>query len=252
MTAAGSLHGKRALVTGAGRGIGQAIAIELASHGADVAICDRVGADETIAAIEAHHVRALYARTDVSDRPAMERLFQQIEADFGGLDILVNNAVQSIRKPLVDLSVEDVRTTWSAALWGVFHATQLAARMMIARQQPGNIVSISSVLAHVPYVNSSPYNGAKAAVNQMTRTWALELAPHRIRVNAIEPGWIDTPGERNFATDDQLREEGAKLPLGRLGRPEEIAQAVAFLVSDRASYITGSILQVDGGISLVR
>jgi glucose 1-dehydrogenase len=123
--------------------------------------------------------------------------------------------------------------------------------MMIAQEQSGNIVTISSVLAHVPYVTSSPYNGAKAAINQMTRTWALELAPHRIRVNAIEPGWIDTPGERAFASEDQLREEAVKLPLGRLGRAEEIAKAVAFLVSEDASYITGSILQVDGGISLL-
>ena len=240
----------RALITGAARGIGQAIAIELAQRGADIAIADTANADQTISAINSQNVRALYQQTDVSDRPAMERLFHQIQNEFGGLDILINNAVRSIRKPLVDLSVEDVEATWSVALWGVFHATQLAARMMIAQSQPGNIVTISSVLAHVPFVTSSPYNGAKAAINQMTRTWALELAPHRIRVNAIEPGWIDTPGERAFATEDQLREEGAKLPLGRLGRAEEIAKAVAFLVSEDASYITGSILKVDGGISL--
>jgi glucose 1-dehydrogenase len=241
----------RALITGGARGIGQAIAIELARRGADVAVADTANADQTISAINSQNVRALYQQTDVSDRPALERLFHQIQNEFGGLDILINNAVRSIRKPLVELSVEDVEATWSVALWGVFHATQLAARMMIAQSQPGNIVTISSVLAHVPFVTSSPYNGAKAAINQMTRTWALELAPHRIRVNAIEPGWIDTPGERAFATEDQLREEGAKLPLGRLGRAEEIAKAVAFLVSEDASYITGSILKVDGGISLV-
>ncbi|HVW87651.1 MAG TPA: SDR family oxidoreductase, partial [Bryobacteraceae bacterium] len=123
---------------------------------------------------------------------------------------------------------------------------------MMASQGGGAVITISSVLANIPQVNSSPYNGAKAAVNQMTRTWALELARYGIRVNAIEPGWIDTPGERNFATEDQIRAEGAKLPLGRLGRAREIAKAVAFLASDDASYITGSILLVDGGISLVR
>jgi glucose 1-dehydrogenase len=247
-----NLQSQRALVTGAARGIGQAIAIELASRGADIAICDTGSAGETVAAIESRNVRALSVQADVSDRAAMEDLFARIQARFGGVDILVNNAARSIRKPLVELAVEDVEKTWSAALWGVFHATQLAARMMIAGGQPGNIVTISSVLAHIPYVSSSPYNGAKAAVNQMTQTWALELAPHRIRVNAIEPGWIDTPGERNFASEEELREEGAKLPLGRLGRPEEIAKAVAFLVSEDASYITGSVLRVDGGISLVR
>jgi len=241
----------RALITGAARGIGQATAIELGKRGADIAVADTANADQTISALKAYNVRVLYQQTDVSSRAAMESLFHRIQNEFGGLDILINNAARSIRKPLVDLSVEDVEATWSVALWGVFHATQLAARMMIAQKQPGNIVTISSVLAHVPYVTSSPYNGAKAAINQMTRTWALELAPHGIRVNAIEPGWIDTPGERAFATEDQLHEEGAKLPLGRLGRAEEIAKAAAFLVSEDASYITGSILKVDGGISLL-
>lgn len=178
------MQGKRALVTGGARGIGQAIARELAARGARVIVGDTLPAEDTPAAM-----RSL---TDVSDRGAMEALFGRIEAEFGGLDILVNNAVRSVRKPLVELTPEDVETTWSVALWGVFHATQLAARMMIAGGQAGNIVNISSVLAHVPYVNCSAYNGAKAAVNQMTRTWALELAPHGIRVNAIEPGWIDT------------------------------------------------------------
>jgi glucose 1-dehydrogenase len=123
---------------------------------------------------------------------------------------------------------------------------------MIADRRPGNIVVIGSVLGHIPFVSSSPYNGAKAAVNQMARTWALELAPNRIRVNVVEPGWVDTPGERNFATEAQIQSEGEKLPLGRLGHPEEIAKAVAFLVSEDASYITGSTLRVDGGISLIR
>ncbi len=242
----------RALITGAAQGIGQAIAIELARRGADIVIADIAQADQTLSILKSPTTRTLYQHTDVASRPAMEHLFHRIQTEFGGLDILINNAVKTIRKPLIELTVQDVEATWSVALWGVFHATQLAARMMIAQNQPGNIVTISSVLAHIPYVNSSPYNGAKAAINQMTRTWALELAPHRIRVNAIEPGWIDTPGERAFATEQQLREEAAKLPLGRLGRAEEIAKAAAFLVSEDASYITGSILQVDGGISLVR
>jgi glucose 1-dehydrogenase len=205
-----------------------------------------------VAALEAFGVRAIASRADLAVREQVEALFKRVQEQFGRLDVLVNNAAQSIRKPLIDLETADVEKTWGAALWGVFHCSQLAARMMIAGNTPGSIVTISSVLAHIPYVNSSPYNGAKAAVNQMAKTWALELAPHGIRVNVIEPGWTDTPGERNFATEDQLRDEGAKLPLGRLGRSSEIAQAVAFLVSEDASYVTGSILRVDGGISLVR
>jgi glucose 1-dehydrogenase len=247
-----NLQGKTAVVTGTARGIGQAVALELAERGANVAICDWQDAAETLIAIEKHGVCALFERRDVGDRKQMEEFFDAVREELGRVDILVNNAAQSIRKPLVELEIGDVQKTWGATLWGVFHCSQLAARMMIAQGGPGNIVMIGSVLAHIPYVNSSPYNGAKAAVAQMACTWALELAPHGIRVNTIEPGWIDTPGERNFATEEQIREEGAKLPLGRLGRPDEIAKAVAFLVSDDASYITGSTLRVDGAVTLVK
>jgi glucose 1-dehydrogenase len=247
-----NLQGKTAVVTGAARGIGQAVALELAGRGANIAICDSQDASDTLIAIEKLGACALFERRDVGDRKHMEEFFEAVRQELGRVDILVNNAAQSVRKPLVELEIADVQKTWGAALWGVFHCSQLAARMMIAQGGPGNIVTIGSVLAHIPYVNSSPYNGAKAAVTQMACTWALELAPHGIRVNTVEPGWIDTPGERNFATEEQIREEGAKLPLGRLGRPDEIAKAVAFLVSDDASYITGATLRVDGAVTLVK
>jgi len=109
---------------------------------------------------------------------------------------------------------------------------------------------ISSVHASRAFPNSTAYNGAKAAINQMARTWAAELASHRIRVNSIEPGWTDTPGERRYYSEDEIREKGKKLPLGRLGRPEEIAGAVSYLVSDLGAYVTGSVLRIDGGILL--
>jgi len=240
------------MVTGAARGIGQAIAIEFAHRGANVAMIDVLDAQETLEAVEQFGASGLFLRGDVSDRAAVERLFAEVSERFGGLDILVNNAAMSIRKPLIELEIEDIEKTWGATLWGVFHCTQLAARMMIAQGRAGNIVNIGSVLAHIPYVNSSPYNGAKAAVAQMACTWALELAPHGIRVNTIEPGWTDTPGERKFASEEQIREEGAKLPLGRLGTAQEIATAVAFLVSADAAYITGATLRVDGAVTLVK
>ena len=245
------LRDQVALVSGGARGIGREIAVELARRGARVAICDLNDGAETEQEVRQCGSECFFAKADVAIRSEVEGFFQEAERRFGAPDILVNNAALTVRKPLVDLEIADVEKTWGATLWGVFHMTQLAARRMIPRGR-GNIVSISSVLAHIPYVNSSPYNGAKAAVNQMTRTWALELAPHGIRVNAIEPGWTDTPGERSFATEEQIREEGAKLPLGRLGSPADIARAVACLVSDEAADLTGSILAVDGGLTLVR
>jgi glucose 1-dehydrogenase len=248
------LSGKVALVTGGARGIGQATAVELARCGADVVfcdICDPELAAGTLSAIRQTGQLARYFRTNVADRPGLERLFQDIVDEFGHLDILVNNAAVSIRKPLVDLDVADVQKVWDVALWGVFHCSQLAARQMI-RQGGGSIVVISSVHAERPFPNSTAYNGAKAAVNHMALTWAAELAKNNIRVNVIEPGWIDTPGERTHYTERQIQEDGRKLPLGRLGKSEEIANAVRFLVSDEALYITGSCMRVDGGILLPR
>jgi len=247
-----NLQGKVAVVSGAARGIGRAIALELAGRGADLAICDLLQAGETVAAVESLGVRCFAQQTDVGDRAQAERLFEATGNRFGRVDIVVNNAAQTVRKPLVDLLPEDVEKTWRTTQWGPFHFSQLGARMMIAQGQGGSIVSITSVLAHIPHLASSPYNGAKAAVNQMTRTWALELAPHGIRVNAIEPGWTDTPGERAFASEEELRAGGEALPLGRLGSAQDIAKAVAFLVSADASYITGAAIPVDGGISLIR
>jgi len=247
-----SLAGKCALVTGGARGIGQAVAIELARSGARVAfcdLCDHSGAAGTLAAMEETGHGGLFVQTDVSDRAAVERLFAQVIAEFGKLDILVNNAAANIRKPLIDLEVVDVEKVWNVSLWGVFHCSQLAARQMV-KQRSGSITMISSVHACRPFPNSTAYNGAKAAVNHMALTWAAELAPHRVRVNIVEPGWTDTPGERAFFTEEQIREEGRKLPLGRLGRPEEIAAAVRFLVSEESAYVTGSCLRVDGGVVL--
>jgi glucose 1-dehydrogenase len=249
------LQGKVALVTGAARGIGQATALELAQRGAEVAFCDLVEEERaapTLVAIREAGRRALYVRCDVGSRPQIEDMFAETLREFGRLDILVNNAALSVRKPLLDLEVADVEKVFAVALWSVFHCSQLAARQMVAQGDGGSIVSISSVHAVRAFPLSTAYNGAKAAVNHMSRTWAAELAQYRIRVNTIEPGWIDTPGERNHYSEEQIREEGKKLPLGRLGRPVEIARAVAYLVSEQASYVTGTCLRVDGGIVLPR
>lgn len=242
-----------ALVTGGARGIGQASAIELARLGFDIAFCDLGPAEkaaETIAQVGTHGRRAHYFRCDVGNRAAVEQMFHGVEEAFGRLDVCVNNAATNIRKPLVDLEVADVATVWSVSLWGVFHCSQLAARRMVKQGEGGSIVMISSVHAERHFGRSTAYNAAKAAVNSMAMTWAAELARDRIRVNVIEPGWTDTPGERAFYTEERILEEGASLPLGRLARPAEIGAAVRFLCSEDASYITGSILRVDGGFVL--
>jgi glucose 1-dehydrogenase len=246
------LAGKVAIVTGAGRGIGEACAVELARAGADVAICDLCEPSKAaaiISTIEKLGRRALFFSLDVADRTAVQQMVDEVEKKFSKIDILVNNAGRNIRKPLVDLEPADVEAVWSVLLWGAFHTTQLVVRRMIAREG-GAVVMISSLHASKPFPNNTAYNGAKAAINHMARTWAAELAKYKIRVNTIEPGWIDTPGERNFYTEDQIRKLGARLPFGRLGSPEEIAAAVRFLVSGDASYITGACLRVDGGIML--
>ena len=249
----GTLKNKVAVVTGASRGIGRAVALELARLGADVTVNARSHPEEGIEVvreIERLGQRAILFQGDVADRAQDVRMIEETVRVLGRVDILVNNAAYSIRKPLLELDVEDVEKTWGVTLWGVFHCSQLAARQMVKQGQGGNIVNISSVHAYRPYPNSTAYNGAKAAINHMAATWAVELACHGIRVNTIEPGWIDTPGERRFFSEDQIRESGKKLLMGRLGRADEIAKGVAYLVSPNASYVTGTCLRIDGGFVL--
>jgi glucose 1-dehydrogenase len=248
------LQDKVAIVTGASRGIGRATALELARNGASVAfnyLAHDEEASSLVNLIKGLGREAVALKGDVADRDFDDHLFGEAVETFGHIDILVNNAAAGTRKALVDLTVQEVERTWAVSLWGVFHCSQIAARQMIRAESGGAIIIISSIHAFRPYPLSTEYNAAKAAVNQMAATWAVELAQHKIRVNTIEPGWIDTPGEREVYTEEQIRELGQKLPLGRLGRPEEVAKGVVFLASDEdSSYITGSILRIDGGMVL--
>ncbi|HUE80752.1 MAG TPA: SDR family oxidoreductase, partial [Pyrinomonadaceae bacterium] len=223
------LREKVALVTGASRCIGRATALELARNGANIAFNYLSADDEAASLIELiKNMKrdAIAFKGDVADRDFDEQMFAKILERFSRVDILVNNAATGTRKPFVDLAVEDVARTWAVSLWGVFHCSQIAARQMIKAGNGGAIINISSIHAFRPYPLSTEYNAAKAAINHMAATWALELAPHRIRVNTIEPGWIDTPGERKVFTEEQIREMGQKLPFKRLGKPEEIAKGV--------------------------
>ncbi len=249
------LAGKVALVTGSSRGIGRGIAQCLAADGADIVVNYRSHPDEaqeTAAAIEALGRRALVWQADVADRDAVERMFDAAVEHFGALDIAVANAALSIRQPVVEARWQDVLRTIEVSQFGVFHTCQKAAQVMVRQGRGGKIVIISSVHAELPVPTSAAYNMAKAAINHLGRTLAAELTGDHINVNVINPGWIDTPGERAFYSEQQIREGGKRLPWGRLGTIEDIGKAVAFLAGDDADYITGSTLRIDGGLTLLR
>jgi glucose 1-dehydrogenase len=251
------LREKVALVTGASRGIGRGIALCLAAEGADVVVNYHTHAQEAQAVVDVVTQlgrRAWACRADVSDRGAVAQMISDAVAHFGHLDIAVANAAISIREPVIEADWDHVQRVLHVSQFGVFHTCQLAAQQMVRQvtggRPGGKIVIISSILEELPAAGSAAYNMAKAAINHLGRTMASELARYQINVNCVNPGWIDTPGERHFASEEELQAAGARIPWGRLGTPEDIGKAVAFLVSDDADYVTGATLRVDGGMLL--
>jgi glucose 1-dehydrogenase len=251
------LTGKVALVTGASRGIGRGIALQLASEGADVVVNYHTHPEEaqgTADAIAKLGQRALTWQADVGDRNAVREMIDGTVAHFGYLDVAVANAAFSIREPVIEAQWEHVLRTIQVSQFGVFHTCQMAAQQMVKQckegRRGGKIVIISSVMEEICFPESAAYQMAKGAINCLGRTMASELAPYHINVNVVNPGWIDTPGERQFYTEDELQERGEYIPWGRLGTPEDIARTVAFLASDAAEYVTGATLRVDGGFIL--
>ena len=246
------ISGRVAIVTGASRGIGQACAVELARRGADVTVnyhTHRQEAEQTAQIVRSYGRRGLVVGCDVGERQQVEDMVQTTVRELGSIDIMVANAAYTVRRPFLELEVEDVAATWATTLWGVFHSCQLAARQMVKQGRGGKICIISSLLAVLPMKNCMPYATAKAGINHMARVIGNELAEHQINVNVLEPGWIDTPGERRFYSEQEIRTLGQMLPLGRLAKPEECAKAVAYLCSDDAAYVTGAKLRLDGGFS---
>ena len=248
-------EGKVALITGAAQGIGRGVALCLAEEGADIVVNDLdpgavagvVDAHGTAVEIEGLGRRALVAYADVSNRQQVAATFAAGVEHFGRIDIVVANAATSVREPVVSARWEGVLRTIEVTQFGVFHTCQAAAQHMVAAGAGGKIIIIGSILAELPFRTSAAYNMAKAAVNHLGRTMAAELAEHRINVNVINPGYIDTPGERNYATEEELQAAGKAIPWGRLGTPRDIGRAVAYLASDDADYVTGTVLVVDGG-----
>lgn len=244
------LTGKVALVTGSSRGIGRGCAVEMARCGADVAVNYRShpeDAEEVAAEIRGLGRRVAVFGADVSDRTAVDDMVRGAVTELGRLDILVSNAYRTVRKPFLELTEQDVRATWDVTFLGAFNAVQAGARQMVTQGEGGALLFISSVLSFIPMPNSAPYNACKAGLAQMSATMARELTSHRIRVNVIEPGWIDTPGERQFSSDEDIRKGAERLPWKRLGTIEDLGRAAAFLCSDAADYINAEVLRVDGG-----
>ncbi|HEX2296435.1 MAG TPA: SDR family NAD(P)-dependent oxidoreductase [Actinomycetota bacterium] len=245
-----SLEGRVALVTGASRGIGRAIALGLAAAGADVALASRSEGDLESVAKEIADLgrRSLVVPTDVGDRGQIERMVRRCTEELGGLDVLVNNAGGfNFLSPLVDVRPEGWDKILNLNLSSVFHATQLAARHMLASGR-GSIVNIASAAGRQGVPLLSSYSAAKAGVTLLTQAAAKELAESNVRVNAVAPGFVATQLTEAATSDPATLEMlEARIPMRRLGRAEEIVGAAIFLASDAASYVTGTTLVVDGG-----
>ena len=245
----GRLLGKVAVVSGASRGIGRACAIAFAEDGADVLVnylSHAEDAADTVHQVEALGQRAIAYQADVADRAQVDGMFDAALDRFGSVDIVVANAYRSIRQPFLEVTLDGLEKTLAVTLGGTFHVCQAGARIMAQRQVAGSIVIIGSIHGEHGFANSTSYNIAKFGITGLALTMANELAAYRIRVNVINPGWIDTPGERQYATEAELHEEARRLPWKRLGQPREIGRVAAFLASDDASFVSGTIMRADG------
>ena len=246
----GRLDGKVAIVTGGGSGIGKAISVLFAKEGADVIIIGRRKEvlEETCKLDEK---KISYVEGDITKEESIKNLIEYVDKKFGKLDILVNNAGMSISSPLKDLNISNYDKIFNLDVRALVNVTIQCLPLIL--KSKGNILNISSIVGSICQPAMSMYSGAKAAINNFTKCWALELAKDGVRVNAIAPGAIDTnifDKSRSSEKSNQFKEYILKhIPLGRFGTPDEVATLALFLVSKEASYITGSIYDIDGGIT---
>jgi NAD(P)-dependent dehydrogenase (short-subunit alcohol dehydrogenase family) len=251
------LQDKVAIITGAGKGIGKATALLFAEEGAKVAIvdCDAASGEQTAAEIETQGRAALFVRADISKESDAERLVTEAAKVFGGIDILVNNAAIFVMKGF-DATVPEWQQSLGVNVIGTVLVTKYAVDSM-KKRGGGAVVNLASISSWIAQSNLFAYSTTKAAVLQLTRNMAMDLAPWAIRVNCVCPGTIVTPAVRRYMEErgmtlEQLNaEEGAKTLLKRVGQPQEVARAILFLASDEASYITGTHLMVDGGYTAI-
>lgn len=243
------LDGKAALVTGASRGIGRAVALRLAKEGAKVVVNyagNEKAAEETKAAVEAAGSEAVCVRADVANADEVAALFDAAVKAFGTVDILVNNAGITRDGLLMRMKDEDFDAVLATNLRGVYLCTKAASKIMM-KKRSGRIVNMTSVVGLMGNVGQTNYAAAKAGILGFSKSAAKELAVRGITVNMVAPGFIET--DMTAVLSDKVREQlvGA-IPLGRMGEPEDVANAVLFLVSDAAAYITGQVVNVDGGM----
>jgi NAD(P)-dependent dehydrogenase (short-subunit alcohol dehydrogenase family) len=248
--AAGELSGRVALVTGAGRGIGRAVADRLARAGAVVVYgyrADPAGADDAVAATRSLGGLAAAARIDVTDAPQAARAVESVADAHGRIDVLVNNAGVLPRAPFLDVSIEEWELVLRTNLTGAFVVSQAVARVM-ARQRSGSIVHVSSTNEAIASRNCTAYAASKGGLGMLTRQMALELGPLGIRTNAVAPGMVETELNRRELADPDFRADAlSRIPLGHFVTVDDVAEAVCFLAGDRAAGVNGLTLTVDGG-----
>lgn len=244
-----SLSGRIALISGGSRGIGRAIALRLAEAGADIAILyagNAQAAEETLAAVRALGVRAMAAKCDVSNSDEVKDAVKAVRDELGHVDILVNNAGITRDGISLRMKEEDFRRVIDVNLTGAFLLTQ-AAMSDFVRRRKGHIINIASVAGQMGNAGQANYASAKAGMIGLTKTLARELAGRGVTVNAVAPGYVRTEMTAALG-EDALSKGVSAVPMGRMAEPEEIAEAVCFLAGDRAAYITGMVLSVNGGL----
>ncbi|MEQ8152655.1 MAG: glucose 1-dehydrogenase [Smithellaceae bacterium] len=247
-----ALSGKVALVTGAGRGIGKAIALALAKAGADVCVTARTESqiNQTAEEIRQMGRKALAVPADATNAAAVASVVEKTVAELGGLQILVNNAGMEMPKTLMETSEEEYNTVMDTNVKSMFLFTKAACTHLIA-QKYGKIVNVASVGAYIAAPGQAVYHASKAAVAHLTKATAMEMVRYNINVNAVAPGWIRTELIKHLLENEAMLNKYLKgIPMRRLGEPEDVAPLVAFLCSDMASYITGTVMFVEGGITI--